>query len=323
MANLLAPVVLFTYNRPIHTKQALDALCKNDLAKESILIIYQDGLKKGSSKQDEMEWQEVNQLFKTISGFKQIILRISKQNQGCDPSMINGITEVINEYEKIIVLEDDLIVSPLFLTYLNFCLKKFKNTNVGCINAFNYKIKDLPNFFFIKGANPMGWATWKEKWKLYCHNTSNLINELNSREDKIDFDFGSGLDLLHSHNENILNGGRDVIWSGSLFVHDQLCLWPSHSFVNHIGFDGTGTHSKVQSKNLKMNNAQFEIENLANTIDIKIIDRLDLKVNREALKKLRHFYFNLWNKPFTTKERIYNKYYLFKHFIKSMIKVWL
>lgn len=167
----------------------------------------------------------------------------------------------------------------------------------------------------------MGWATWKEKWHLYNHNTQNLINQLNSSRDKVDFDFGRELDLLHLHNKSKLNGGRDVVWSASLFVKDQLCLWPRHSFVNHIGFDGTGTHTKSQSINLKMNDAQFEIENLANKIDIKTIDRLELKVNREALNKLRYFYFKLCNRPFTMKERLYHKYYLFKHFIKSMINV--
>ncbi len=319
MNTRLAPIVLFTYNRPKHTRLVLEALKKNYLASESILIIYQDGIKEESSEHDLMNWRVVNNIIKDISGFKEIIIRSSNKNQGCDPSMINGITEVLNEYGKIIVLEDDLIVSSAFLEFTNYCLENFQNTNVGCINAFNYQVKDLPKYFFIKGANPMGWATWKEKWNLYEHNTEKLIRTLSSRSDRNDFDFGSGLNFLYAHKESKLNGGRDVVWSASLFVNDQLCLWPAHSFVNHIGFDGTGTHSKSNQRNTKMNQAQFQIEELAPTFDSNDIISIEKKVDKRSLRKMRHFYFQLSNKPFTIKEIFMNRYYLFKHFAKTGI----
>lgn len=41
----LAPIVIFTYNRPWHTQQTVEALLKNEYASESDLIIFSDAPK--------------------------------------------------------------------------------------------------------------------------------------------------------------------------------------------------------------------------------------------------------------------------------------
>ena len=112
----LAPIVLFTYNRPWHTKQTIEALQKNELAKESELFIFSDGGK------DEASWKKVNEVreyLKTINGFKKVILTFQDKNIGLADSIISGVTKIVNKYEKIIVLEDDHVTNKFFLKFMN------------------------------------------------------------------------------------------------------------------------------------------------------------------------------------------------------------
>ena len=103
---ILAPIVLFTYNRPWHTRQTIEALQKNHLASESVIFIFSDGPK---TKEDEPKVEEVRKFLKTIQGFKQIEIIEREKNWGLAKNIIDGVTKVVNEYGKVIVLEDDII----------------------------------------------------------------------------------------------------------------------------------------------------------------------------------------------------------------------
>ena len=123
MTKKLAPIVLFVYNRLNHTRQTLEALQKNDLASKSELIIYSDSAK---NKNDLDKVAKVREYIKNIDGFKKIIIRKAKKNIGLANSIINGVTKVVNEYGKIIVLEDDLMTSRFFLRFMNEALVAYK-----------------------------------------------------------------------------------------------------------------------------------------------------------------------------------------------------
>ena len=112
----LAPIVLFTYNRPRHTKATLDALKANHLAPRAVLYIYQDGLKENATKSNE-----------NSKYFKEITLIQRERNFGLADSIIDGVTNIINKYGTIIVLEDDIVVSPVFLDFMNAALNYYKD----------------------------------------------------------------------------------------------------------------------------------------------------------------------------------------------------
>ncbi len=132
----LAPIVLFTYNRPWHTQQTVEALQKNKLASESELFIYSDCWKDDISKEKVCE---VRNYLKTITGFKSIKIIEQIKNKGLANSIIDGVTEIVNQYGTIIVLEDDLITGQYFLSYMNNALSKYKNDNkIHSISGFNY-----------------------------------------------------------------------------------------------------------------------------------------------------------------------------------------
>lgn len=176
----LAPIVLFVYNRPWHTRKTIGALIKNNLAKESELIIYSDAAKTSEVEKDVME---VRRFIHSIIGFKAVQIIERSKNWGLANSIIDGVCSVVNKYGKIIVLEDDLVTSPYFLNFMNEALNHYENNNeVISIHGYVYPIDNLPETFFLKGADCWGWATWKEGWALFESDGMKLLDNLTKKK---------------------------------------------------------------------------------------------------------------------------------------------
>jgi len=186
--SLLTPIVLFVYNRPWHTKETVDALKKNDLSDQSNLIIYSDAPK---TEQDSIDVEEVRSYLDKIDGFKSVSVIKRESNLGLASSIINGVTEIVEKYGRVIVLEDDLVTSPFFLTYMNDALYHYKdNDRVVSIHGYVYPVKQvLPEAFFLKGADCWGWATWKRGWDCFNPDGEYLLQELKKKRAIREFDF--------------------------------------------------------------------------------------------------------------------------------------
>lgn len=300
----VSPIALFTYNRPDDLLLTLDSLSKCYLAKESKLVIFQD-----FTFADVID--ENKKIIKSFeANFDSVELNIRSKNLGCNKNMLDGITSVVEKYGKVIVMEDDLVVSPRFLTYLNDGLNLFKNSEVGCITAFNYQNTISDNYFFLNGTNPMGWATWRNKWDLYPRDLDLLISQLENNADYLKWDKGVSLEIVKKHRLSIKNGGKDTVWSASLFLNNQLTLWPKFSFVHHIGFNDRGTHSKSILLNRQMNDKQYPIDQLNNNYETADLIDLRVELNKRALENVQSIYRN-----FGTKRE-----YVLKHKIKM---IWL
>lgn len=239
---ILSPIVLFVYNRPWHTLQTIEALQKNILASESELFIYSDGAK---NNQDTDKVAEVREYIQTINGFKKITIIERDKNWGLANSIIDGVTKIINEYGKIIVLEDDLVTSPFFLKFMNEALQMYQNENeVACIHGYVYPIQNLPETFFIRGADCWGWATWKRGWDIFEMDGQKLLNEVKQRSLQKEIDFNDSYGYTKMLKDQIMgkNNSWAVRWYVSAFLKEMLCLYPDESYVQNIGNDNSGTH---------------------------------------------------------------------------------
>ncbi|HWZ03835.1 MAG TPA: hypothetical protein VNX40_09505, partial [Mucilaginibacter sp.] len=146
----LAPIALFVYNRPEHTRRTISYLQKNLLAEESRLFIFSDSPKTDA---DKAKVEEVRQLIKEVTGFKSVKITERKENLGLAESIISGVTQLVNEYDKVIVFEDDLLSSPYTLRFFNEALTKYvKEEKVMHIGAYMYNLsaKNLPQTFFFR-----------------------------------------------------------------------------------------------------------------------------------------------------------------------------
>ena len=238
-----APIALFAYNRPWHTQQTVDALLKNAEACDSDLIVFSDGAKDEPSK---AKVDEVRQYLRMIKGFKSIRIIERDQNLGLAQSIISGVTVVTNEYGRVIVLEDDLVTSPYFLKYMNDGLVLYKNdARVISIHGYNYPVNEpLPDAFFIKGADCLGWATWKRGWDIFEPDGQKLLNELTKHNLLDRFDLFGSYDYSGMLKNQIKGKNQSwaVRWYASALLQDKLTLYPGNTLVQHIGSDGSGTH---------------------------------------------------------------------------------
>ncbi len=240
-----APIVLFCYNRSIVLQKTIAALQKNTLAAQSDLFIYSDAAKPGSEK----AVAKVRKILKTIRGFKSIHIRESFTNKGSMNSVKDGITEVIDTYDRVIVFEDDILSSPYTLLYCNKALEKYKNAkNVFCINAMAYlKAEHLPahykeDSYFVYRNTSHGWATWKDRWNKTIWNEKILSKEIQNPNTKLSFNKG-GNDLLRMLENKIDNqiDSWDIQFSYSIAKHNGLCITPRYSYTSHLD-DEAGTH---------------------------------------------------------------------------------
>ena len=241
----LAPIALFVYNRLWHTQQTVKALQKNKFSEESELLIFSDAPK---NDKDAKNVQDVRDWVRSIKGFKRVRIVERQENFGLAKSIIDGVSEVINEHEKIIVLEDDLVTSPYFLQFINEGLNLYEeDQDVISIHGYVYPVKEkLPETFFLKGADCWGWGTWKRGWEQFEPNGTLLLNEIENRKLQGDFNFkgyGSYVTMLKDQIEN-KNDSWAIRWYASAFLANKYTLYSGQSLVNNIGYDHSGTHSK-------------------------------------------------------------------------------
>lgn len=238
-----APIVLFVYNRPWHTQQTVEALLKNECAKQSDLIIYSDAPK---NDQVHSQVQEVRNYLKTISGFKSIKIIEREDNWGLAKSIITGVTEIVNQFGKIIVLEDDIVTSPAFLNFMNQALDFYQNeSKVWHISGWNYPIdiRGLGDTFLWRAMNCWGWATWANRWAHFEKSPQALIQNWTD-EQKYHFDLDGSCVFWHQVTANAKGKINTwaIFWYASIYKKNGLCLNPTQTYVDNIGNDGSGVH---------------------------------------------------------------------------------
>jgi len=282
MSNL-APVVMFVYDRLEHAKKSIHALKNNYLAKETSLYIYSDGSKNSKSADGVMK---VREFINNISGFKKIFVIEREGNFGLANSLIDGITNVVNEHGKIIVLEDDLVTSRYFLNFMNNSLNMYEqDKQVATISGYIYPIEHLPESFFIKGVDSWGWATWKDRWALFEPNGETLLNELESKNLSREANFNNSFKYSDMLKQQIRgqNNSWAVRWYMSIFLQGKLTLYPGKTFVKNIGFGVDATHTKVNGDRY-----DGELNKMEETFN-----KLEILECNKSRKKVEDFYFSV------------------------------
>ena len=198
----LAPIALFVYNRPKHTLFTVESLQKNILANESDLFIFSDAPKNPS--QSGLV-NSVRKYIHGITGFKSVTIVERDSNKGLANSIIDGVSRICREFGQVIVLEDDMVTSPHFLSYMNEALNIYRyNDTVISIHGYIYPIKSkLPETFFLRGADCWGWATWDRGWNLFEPNGNKLLHELKDKNMVNQFNYNGAFNNIKMLNDQI------------------------------------------------------------------------------------------------------------------------
>jgi hypothetical protein len=282
----LAPIALFVYNRPEHTKRTVEALAANALAAESDLVVFSDGPKNDDA---VSKVEQVHSFVDEIKGFASVRIIKRDRNMGLANSLIMGVTQVVSEYGKIIVLEDDLVASKFFLDYMNDGLDLYDNdVEVSSINAFMHPLEvtstPIPESYFLSHSDCWGWGTWKRAWDNFNSDSRSLLRQIKQRKLVDKFDFDSSYQYTHLLKQQI-KGEVDswaIRWYATNFLLDLKGLYPGRSFVWNIGFDGGGTHC-----------GEVEDEGLFNSPlaeSYSKIERIQVKVDPVLYGYVRDYY---------------------------------
>jgi hypothetical protein len=245
----LAPIVLFVYNRPDHTRRTLAALAANPLALESDLIVYADGPKK---REHQASVDATRDLVRGTHGFRSLEIVERETNLGLANSIISGVTEVCSARGRVIVVEDDLIVAPEFLTFLNAGLDRYRSAeSVLQISGYGYPAHDgsTPQTFFLPMVSCWGWATWSRAWAAFDPEMSALSELDGDPVARRRFNVDDAYDYygMASQQRRGKIDSWGIRWQLSLFAHDGLVLYPRNSLVYNAGVDASGTHGSGQT----------------------------------------------------------------------------
>jgi hypothetical protein len=238
-----APIALFAFNRPEHTRRTVETLQANEGARDSELFVFCDGPRTSA---DDASVAQVRDYVRAIDGFRSVTVRAHDANQGLARSIISGVTAVCGQHGRVIVMEDDLVTSPFFLRYMNEALQFYADdARVGSIHGYWYPVgKRMPETFFLRGASCWGWATWARAWQVFEPDGARLLTQLRQQKLTSQFDLEGAIAYTRMLEDQIAgrNNSWAIRWHASTFLAGLLQLSPGTSLVQNIGFDSSGTH---------------------------------------------------------------------------------
>ncbi len=277
-----APVALFVYNRPDHTRRTLEAFSRNRLAADTPLFVFSDGPKPNASTAERERITATRQIVSSRAWSRQITLIESAENRGLASSIVNGVNRISAEFGRVIVLEDDILTSPGFLEFLNHSLELYADDErVMHISAYMYPLGlHTRGTVFLRVYSCWGWATWHRAWQHYDSDVEKHLKRLDSPERLRKFNIEGHGDfkkqLLDNRSGRITSWA--VRWYASWLAQGGYSLFPTQSLVRNIGHDGTGVHCVPDDR--------FDTEP-ADSIPVK---RIPMVENLSLRWKINEFY---------------------------------
>jgi GNT-I family len=243
----LAPIVLFVYNRPEHTRRTVASLCANDLARQSRLYVFADGPKRLSAAEPV---EAVRAFIRTIDGFESVTIIERERNLGLAASVIAGVTQLFKEFGRVIVVEDDLLTAPDFLTFMNSALERYAaDPQVFSASAFNFAVQTPETYpydaFFAYRSSSWGWGTWKDRWLQSDWEVSDYAQFKRDKGRQRLFNRGGEdlSDMLAAQMSGEIDSWA-IRWAYNHFAYNAASLLSTVSRVYNTGLDGSGVHCR-------------------------------------------------------------------------------
>lgn len=265
-----APIALFVYNRPAHTRQTVEALLANAESAQTALYIFSDAPRNVAAK---LAVSEVRSYIRGIAGFKAVTIIERENNLGLAQSIIDGTTRLCEECGRVIVVEDDLVTSPHFLSYMNDALTRYKDEDrvmqvAGYMFPVNLELED--DALFLPFTSTWGWATWKRAWQYFDADGSGYQRLVEDRNLRHAFNLRGNYDYFRML-ESQLRGKTNswgIRWYLSIFLRDGLTLYPKKTLVRNFGFDGSGVNCVASSIEEKDIDQDFRVSSLPQLIAV-------------------------------------------------------
>ncbi len=239
----MTPIILFIYSRPEYTLQTLESLAQNPEAQHSDLFVFADGAKPNATPEQIKKIQEARAVVKSKQWCKSVTIFESENNKGLANSIIGGVTEILKKYDCVIVLEDDLLLSKYFLSFMNDALDEFADEEkVGGVGASNYFCPpdSVNENFFLRTPDTYGWGIYRRSWQYFNGDSEYLLKEIEKRGLQKRLNMENSINLARMMREQSV-GKVDswaVRWCASALLQDFLFFYPQTAMARHEGFAG-------------------------------------------------------------------------------------
>lgn len=283
---MYAPIIVFAFNRPEHLRQTLNALAKNEIAKESDLYIFIDGPKNESGRSVNCEVEVVAEKY-SKGCFQTVHIKNNKKNMGLAHSVIEGVSQIINSFEKVIVTEDDAVAAPGYLKFMNEALEFYQEDNtIWSIGGYTIPLSLSENYaadiILTQRSSSYAWATWKDRWNKIDWEVKDYKKFRWNFKERSKFN-AWGNDRASMLDDQML--GRVNSWAirfdYAMFKNNMYNILPVKSLIANIGHDGSGTHNKATNKA----NNPFEVELAQEEATFQLRKtRIDENVRKEFCK---------------------------------------
>ena len=277
-----APIIIFTYNRLDSLTQTIHYLSRNIDQEYTDLVIISDSWR---SEKDKVSVLNVRKYLHSVKGFKSIKIIERNENYGLAKNIIAGVSNIINEYGRVIVIEDDLLTSKNFISYMNQALDFYKDDKqIFSISGYTGKLKSLENLkedvYLSYRPSSWGWATWKDQWNGIDWNVTNFDKFIKDKEAIKKFNRG-GIDMTRmlKHCMQGKNHSWAIRWSYAMSKQDKYCVYPKVSKIQNIGFGDDATNCTgidIYKTNLDK----------TNRTDFKFVK--DITINKNIIKDFRY-----------------------------------
>ena len=238
------PLAIFAYRRPDHLRRLLDSVGACARLGDCAPVIFCDG-PRGPDDTAAIETTRAVAREWAAAHDAKVVER--PENKGLARSIVEEVAALCAEYGRVIVLEDDLEVSPDFLRFMLAALDHCEEAaNVLQISGYMFPVEHPGenDAVFLPLATTWGWATWARAWKSFSWEAPGASAQLADADARRRFNLDNSYDyagLLESR----LRGGNDswgVLWQWAVFASGCAVVHPRTTLVKNHGFDGTGTH---------------------------------------------------------------------------------
>ena len=270
---MIAPVVFFAYNRPDHLLLTLNKALDSNQNPSRDFYIFIDGARNSS------DAAKVEEVVRTATKFTNLKIVRRNKNFGTSKNIVSGITQILNIYKKIIVLEDDILIHESFFDFMDTNLARFEfNNKIGSVQGYSPDLNlSSVNHYFMYGADCWGWGTWKRAWDLFEPSGYKLLKSLQKSGRRKEFDLQNSYPFTSMLQGEALNyvDSWAIKWHASLFLRNKLSLYPNPTIVKNIGFDGSGVNSPIafdrNSNSIEMSVKHYQIDSVNLTENIEIM----------------------------------------------------
>lgn len=278
----LAPIILFAYHRPAHAARTLQTLQANRLAADSRLYVFCDGPPPDASAELRQQIAAVRAVVRQATGFAEVTVSEAETNRGLMVSIEQGIRAVLAQHDRVIVLEDDLELSPGFLEYMNAALDAYAaEETVMSVTGYMFPVEEPPpETFFLHMISSWGWGTWRRAFVHYQPDAAALMATVRGAGRLEEFNLDGTYDFMGQLQANAKGHLRTwaVKWYATVFLRGGLTLFPGRSLVRNFGHDGSGQHSACTS--------QFDVSGMAEKVVVEPEPVVENPDARRAVGKL-------------------------------------